>query len=60
MKSGAVILLAILLGVFLAVGQCGSGSAEEKDDDSHSSSSASSVECQSARRPSAATWRRTR
>ena len=41
MKSGAVILLAILLGVFLAVGQCGSGSADEKDDDSHSSSSAS-------------------
>src|SRR3954453_16994104 len=41
MKSGAVILLAILLGVVLAVGQCGSGSADEKDDDSHSSSSAS-------------------
>jgi hypothetical protein len=41
MKGGAVVLLAILLGVFLAVGQCGSGSADEKDDDSHSSSSAS-------------------
>jgi hypothetical protein len=41
MKGGAVFLLAILLGVFLAVGQCGSGSADEKDDDSHSSSSAS-------------------
>jgi hypothetical protein len=41
MKVGAVVLLAILLGVFLAVGQCGSGSADEKDDDSHSSSSAS-------------------
>ena len=41
MKGGAAILLAILLGVFLAVGQCGSGSADEKDDDSHSSSSAS-------------------
>jgi hypothetical protein len=41
MKGGAVILLAILLGVLLAVGQCGSGSADEKDDDSRSSSSAS-------------------
>jgi hypothetical protein len=41
MKGGAVFLLAILLGVFLAVGQCGSGSADEKDDDSHSNSSAS-------------------
>jgi hypothetical protein len=41
MKGGAVVLLAILLGVFLVVGQCGSGSADEKDDDSHSSSSAS-------------------
>ena len=41
MKSGAVILLAILLGVFLAAGQCGSGSADEKDDDGRSSSSAS-------------------
>jgi hypothetical protein len=41
MKGGAVFLLAILLGVFLAVGQCGSGSADEKGDDSHSSSSSS-------------------
>ena len=40
MKGGAAFLLAILLGVFLAAGQCGSGSADEKHD-SHSSSSSS-------------------
>jgi hypothetical protein len=39
MKGGAI-LLAILLGIFLAVGQCGSGSADENDHgDSTSSSS---------------------
>ena len=37
MKGGAI-LLAILLGIFLAVGQCGSGSADENGDSSSSSS----------------------
>ena len=41
MKGGAAFLLAVLLGVFLAAGQCGSGSADEKGDDSHASSSSS-------------------
>ena len=41
MKGGAAFLLAVLLGVFLAAGQCGSGSADENGDDSHASSSSS-------------------
>jgi hypothetical protein len=41
MKSGAAILLAVLLGIFLAAGQCGSGSADDNGDDGHSSSSQS-------------------
>lgn len=41
MRSGAAFLLAVLLGIFLAAGQCGSSSADDHDDDSHSSSSAS-------------------
>lgn len=40
MKSGAAFLLAVLLGVFLAVGQCGSGSADEDGDHGSSSSAA--------------------
>ena len=40
MKGGAI-LLAILLGILLAVGQCGSGSADENGDHGDSSSSSS-------------------
>lgn len=42
MKSGSAFLLAVLLGVFLAVGQCGSGSAGEDSGSSGGSASADS------------------